>query len=967
MPTLYSPAGLVRTARRLVAGAALSWLAVGAAQAQVMPLYRFSTSTAAYAPITGGTAIDPTAGGGSTTPTDDGFSTPQPLPFSFPFGANTFNSYVVTTNGWITFGPGATTYNTPLNQGNNQMIAFFAKDLRSDGPSTAYSATTTGTAPNRIHKIQANQFVQWNNTSAEGSAQVWLYENGNIEIHYGNFNRDWTPGSTNGVQVGIRGNDIRDVRAVMGTWSAPIDTVMASALLPNTGANGEIPGSNQVFRFTFPTGDLTPPTVGAVTITPAGGACLPTSHAVSVRPSDASGIQSVTLYYTVGNNPQQTVPMTNAGGTYSATIPAQGTNSVRYFVAVRDAGTNRLVTRSAVDSYRDGGLTINAGPDLNAYVGELDTLTASASLGGTVRITEFTLYSGGIGATNPYPAYFPSSAAAGAADFVEITNLGTGTADISGYGFEIQSGAGARTYSFPNGTTIPGREVLVLHIGSGTDDVGNRFYNTGGGSNTMFSGDDESFVLTSGTGQVVDVVVVNGASALPPATGADWSGNGLVSPATVAGAGLYGPDLNSAAGWADAQSAPQTMGSLNPGLPTVQSTTGVTWTGPGLTSPVPNPLVTPNYPAPGVYTYIASVSNGSCTATDTVVIRVQAPQPPTPNFIASTTQTGIFQPVQLLDRSTNRPTSWHWRVTPAAGANFYNTSNGGANARNADVAFTQVGIYTVTLTVTNAAGQDSLTKTGYIRVGSPRYCAVQGSDCSIAYLDAVVIKNTDLRNRGTHCDNPAIGYVAYPQRDSTTAQLHIAQRYTMMVTGYSTGGIAAWIDWNNNNQYDSIEYILVTTRPNPHPGQPDTVTFMIPDSMGAITNVPVGMRVRNRRTGDILATEACRTFNDGETEDYLVTILPPVPPIVGTPAGLIKSLAVYPNPSAGSFRVSLQQTGAHRIELAVTDALGRVVHQQTAQDNTEAEVNLNSLSTGVYILRISLDGQVGYHRIEIQK
>ncbi len=950
---------LVGVARQVAAGTALSVLAAAAAHAQVVPLYGFASTSAPYTPLVGGVAFDPIAGGGTN---DDGYSAPQTIPFSFQLGFNSYTTYVVSNNGWITFARGTTTYQTPLNAATDQMIAFFGKDLRSDGPNTAYSALTTGTAPNRIHKIEAKEFVQYGNTSAEGSVQLWLFENGTIEMHYGAFNAGWQPGSTNGVQVGLRGSGTRDVRSVSGTWPAPVPGSDASEVLPND--NTSVPAANQVFRFTLAAGDLTPPTIGAITLTPPGGSCLPTAHTVSVTPTDASGIASAELTYTAGTNPAVSVAMTRAGNVFTATIPAQGTNTVRYKVKVTDSGNNALVTESALTAYRDAGLTISAGAPVAAYVGESAVLSASSSLGGTVRITEIALFAaGGTGFTNPFPAFIT----AGTEDFVEISNMGGGPVDMSGYGFEVQGGGAARTYSFPSGVVVGPQEVVVLHVGAGTDDPANNYYHTGGLNDLLASGNDHAFVLTSATGQMVDYVPVNGFPVGAPATATDWSGNNVVSARNVAGVGLYGADTNSDANWADGASVPQTIGTFNAGLPMIASAAGIQWTGPGLSAPVTmNPLTTPIFTQPGTYQYIATVSNGSCTVSDTVTVTVTAATRPSVNFQASPTNPTVLQIVFLTDQSLNRPTAWRWTITPSAGVSYFGGAAHNATSNAPYVSFATAGTYTIKLRASNGAGADSLTKVNYITVGSPRYCAdPQTAPCTSAYIDAVSILGTTLRNRGTGCTSGATdpGYTSFAAADSTTAAIRAGQTYSLTVNSSSAGAVGAWIDYNNNNVFDTVEYIVVSPRPNPTPGQPVTVQFTVPDS-AVTTNQPVGMRIRNRRVAGMQNTSACTQAFDGETEDYLLTILPR---IVGVAAPRVSALDVYPNPNTGHFRVNLTNTGARRIELALTDALGRVVHTQTGRDNTVAELQLPELATGVYFLRVQLDEEVGFRRIEIAR
>lgn len=958
MLTFTSLSGMTRYARQLAAAGTLALFGAGAAHAQVVPLYGFTKSSATYAQLQGGTTFDPIAGGGTV---DDGYSQPQTIPFGFNFGFNTYTQYVMSTNGWLTFGPGSTTFTTPLNASTDQMIAFFAKDLRADARGILYSSLTTGTAPNRIHKIEARGFDQYNNPAGTGNAQVWLYEGGNIEMHYGPFSAGWTPGGTNGVQVGLRGNNITDVRSVTGTWAMPVAATNAADVLPNDATN--VPSVGLVFLFTLPTGDLTPPVVGNLTLTPPGGTCLPSAHVVSVSPTDASGIARAELIYTVGTNAPVTVMMTRAGTTFTGTIPAQGANAVRYFVRVVDAGGNALVSQSATGSYRDSGLTVNAGPNQTTFAGLTATLSGSTSLGGTVRITEFALFAqGGTGATNPYPSYIPS----GTEDFVEITNLGTGQVDLSGYGFEVQGGGAARTYSFPLGTLLQAQNVLVLHIGSGPDDVANNYYNTGGLDDQLVSGNDQAFVLSSATGQMVDAVVLNGFTPAAPITAADWSGVGVSSPRTIAGAGLYGPDTNDATGWAATDNTAGSIGALNTGLPTIPSTAAITWTGPGITgSTTANPLVTYAFPAPGTYTYIASISNGACTARDTVQVIVTVPTAPTANFIVSNTSPNRTEVVRLIDRSLNSPSAWRWTITPSAGVTFRGSSS--ATSQNPNVSFANGGCYDVKLTASNIAGRDSVTRTQYICVALSPYCLnLHAAACTSGFINAVVLDSTSLRNRGTGCAaglglNPA--YTYFPVSDSTTGTIHADTAYTLRVTNSSTGGIGAWIDFNNDETFDTTEFFLVKQGANGTAGQSFSVRIPVPAT--AALGV-TGMRIRNRRAGTPTKYEACQRYlSDGETEDYSLTILAAFP--VAVPAERVRALDVYPNPSTGTFRVNLTNTGARRIELTVTDALGRTLHTQRAQDNTVAEVRLADFSAGVYFLRIRLDDEVGFRRIEISK
>ncbi len=75
----------------------------------------------------------------------------------------------------------------------------------------------------------------------------------------------------------------------------------------------------------------------------------------------------------------------------------------------------------------------------------------------------------------------------------------------------------------------------------------------------------------------------------------------------------------------------------------------------------------------------------------------------------------------------------------------------------------------------------------------------------------------------------------------------------------------------------------------------------------------------------------------------------------GAASAFAQGVAVFPNPSAGVFHVSLHHAGNHAYDLTVTDLTGRVVRQQAARgtDATEAEVDLTALSRGTYLLQIT--------------
>ena len=84
---------------------------------------------------------------------------------------------------------------------------------------------------------------------------------------------------------------------------------------------------------------------------------------------------------------------------------------------------------------------------------------------------------------------------------------------------------------------------------------------------------------------------------------------------------------------------------------------------------------------------------------------------PVANFSASVTSGSFPLEVTFTDTSTNSPTSWAW--------DFQNNGSTDSTLQNPVFTYTSAGTYSVKLTVTNAAGTDTMIKTSYISVTVP--------------------------------------------------------------------------------------------------------------------------------------------------------------------------------------------------------------------------------------------------------
>jgi len=124
-----------------------------------------------------------------------------------------------------------------------------------------------------------------------------------------------------------------------------------------------------------------------------------------------------------------------------------------------------------------------------------------------------------------------------------------------------------------------------------------------------------------------------------------------------------------------------------------------------------NPQVV--YNSPGTYNVSLTVSNAFGTDTKTKIKYITVLDLPVPvaDFTATPTTVYVGETVSFTDLSTNNPTSWNW--------SFSGGTPTSSTTQNPQIVYNSPGTYNVSLTVSNAFGTDTKTKTDYIHVSTP--------------------------------------------------------------------------------------------------------------------------------------------------------------------------------------------------------------------------------------------------------
>lgn len=642
-----------------------------------------------------------------------------------------------------------------------------------------------------------------------------------------------------------------------------INRPAGSGTLPDIGA----------YEFSGVLGDFFAPVVVSVSATPTAEQCSPVVHVVTANITDSVGVFSATLAYTYSGVAQTAIPMTLTSGTaqngtWTGTIPAAATTNVPVTFSVTAADTINNIS-SAVNgpSYNDGTLTLTAGTDQTITLGSNAILTAVSNNPNEtpVFISEVILFKTGTG-QGTYPAYIGT----GDNDFIELTNFGTTSADISGWQIQLV-GATNGTFTIPAGAIIPAGQTAFFGVGSvDASSPTNLFYAMG--LTTFSSTSALGVILKKPSGQIQDAFAANSYTFLPASgvTTALWSGN------TPSGSGACGyirtalVDNNLASDWVvTSASALSTPAAQNVAFTPITPAASYVWTPGGATTA----SITVS-PAPvGTYSYAVSYSNGICTVSDTVVVTVVAPITPVADFSGAPLSIAAGANVTFTDLSANLPSSWSWVITPSAGVVY--TSGTSSTSQNPVVTFNNAGNYTVQLTASNSAGTDDSIKVNYVIVSA---CGATVSNTADTDIGNVTFAGINQGTATPVLSNPAATGTYSNFNAGPQASVEKGGFYPISLSQITSGATfySAWfnvfIDWNGDGVFDPITERAFTSAAATSGTTPtQTGTIAVP------SNAVVGPRYMRviLDEGGSATSGPCTSFSYGEIEDYIVNVVCP--------------------------------------------------------------------------------------------
>jgi PKD repeat protein len=251
-----------------------------------------------------------------------------------------------------------------------------------------------------------------------------------------------------------------------------------------------------------------------------------------------------------------------------------------------------------------------------------------------------------------------------------------------------------------------------------------------------------------------------------------------------------------------------------------------------------------------------TVPNTTSNLRPNIVFQWNSPSnPPVSNFNASTTSS-CSGDITFFDLSSNAPTGWSWDFG----------DGGTSTAQNPSYTYTSSGVYTVSLTTTNAFGTDTEIKTNYININLSGNSPITPS-CTPITTDGSLdfgITNVSFNTLNKTSGGGSEGYSDFTC-DQTT--VYAGQTYTFTADhAYPTNhNCVAWIDWNNDGIFNNTTEKIAASSSSLN----TSVNVTIPSA--AVLNTPLRMRVI--ADYDLNATPTpCANPGYGQCEDYTVFV-----------------------------------------------------------------------------------------------
>lgn len=378
--------------------------------------------------------------------------------------------------------------------------------------------------------------------------------------------------------------------------------------------------------------------------------------------------------------------------------------------------------------------------------------------------------------------------------------------------------------------------------------------------------------------------------------------------------------------------------------------------------------------SPGTYNVSLVVSNdwGTDNLTKTAYIEISETALPEVVFFASDSVSCTNEIVHLQDFSGVCPSSWSWEITPSS----YGFVNGtGSTSQHADIVLMDATEYTVSLTVTNDNGSQTLTKENYLLAGGADLPFEEDFEGDAPESAGWVIENPDegitwevFQVSGNGGEQAAginlFNYFSIFKRDrlitppinlSNTAQAYLLfdHAYALGTNTQFSDSLLVKVSTDCGENWTTVLSLAEDGSMNFATHMPTDFSFVpasADDWCGSVVNASCNVVDLSPWTGSsdtrIMFESVRLTGNNLYIDNVVVSTTTGLPETIGNGQDPVR---IYPNPASGLVSVSTGSQQYHTI--TVSNSMGQVIsRQQLSGKQQTLTVDLNSQARGLYFM-----------------
>ena len=448
------------------------------------------------------------------------------------------------------------------------------------------------------------------------------------------------------------------------------------------------------------------------------------------------------------------------------------------------------------------------------------------------------------------------------------------------------------------------------------------------------------------------------------------------------GRGLWGSDMYHSTPSTDFE-ADKTLIPIGCGINFTDLSTGVptswNWTFEGGT---PSSSTTKNptdiiYNTPGTYLVklVATNDEGTDSLTKTNYITVSADLLPDVDFMASANVVCLGEAIYLTDLTDYCPTSWIWSFEPAGVVYLNGTTS---TSRNPVVTFNENGVYSVTLTATNAVGSSSTTKEDFIMYGgyqlpftdnfesgfATQYWTVDNPDLEVTW-DTISVPGVSPDNKAAWMN--FFDYTYINRRDQLISPVFDFSNFSNIVLSFRHAyaqretikdSLIVLISEDCGSTYtrllalgpDGTPNTFVTHEPMTEEFYPESENDWCAGSYG-VNCYQIDLNAYSGKPDVKIAFESLnRRGNNLFLDDITLTGTVGIAP--GTEAS--NAIKIYPNPTTGIVNITINHLdGDATVQLYTLQGRTLATDRMTGTGGTVTrQLDFSSLTKGVYFMKV---------------